>query len=118
MNFFRTFITGTILLGSLTCFGQEQLKNAELSEDEKISPDVSSAQFSTLEILRKAKSKSVELGDVKESEDPQVASRVRITVSGHWPLNGSYSFGSAGLHCADLLGPGEHFPKGVICKDI
>ena len=118
MNFFSIFVTSTILLGSITCFAQEDLRVVELSKDESISPNVSSAQMATLETLRKAKSKSVEQEDVKGAEEPQNASRVRITVTGHWPLNGSHEFGGAGLDCKDLLGPGEHFPSGVTCKDI
>ena len=64
------------------------------------------------QIINRGKSESA-----KKGKPGSVAARVHIHVSGHWPLNGNYTFGSAGLTCAALLGPGETFPSGVSCSN-
>lgn len=43
--------------------------------------------------------------------------RVKVCVTGHWPLNRCYEFGSDALRCSDLLGEGESFPDGVTCEN-
>lgn len=44
--------------------------------------------------------------------------RVKVCVTGRWPLNGCYEFGSNALTCKDLLGEDESFPQGVTCSNV
>ncbi len=57
----------------------------------------------------------IKLNDTSSCSSGQ---RVELCVTGHFPFNGCYEFGSASLECADLLGDGEEFPGGVTCTNI
>jgi hypothetical protein len=105
-------LTLTLLYTSVA-FGQ----SAELS-DYKLEEEISDEKVTIIESEEDLRKLVKVLIDDSTPVNPPVTERVKICVTGHFPLNGCYSFGSRGLKCADLLGPGESFPSGVNCTNI